>query len=233
MLVVDGVSLSFGKRRILEGVSFELPPGRIMALTGKSGSGKTSLLGIISGLLPPDGGRVLFDNRDIFRWGDFRRSRFRNRQIGFVFQFFNLLPELSSRQNIALPAVLNPSSGDIGREIDFLVEYLGLSEIIDDHPGTLSGGERQRVAIARAVINNPRLILADEPTGNLDDETAQDIAALFRTLKEKRGISIIIVTHDARIVAAADVHYHLEGTRLKKIEAPPAPRTGARGRGRR
>ena len=204
MLVVDGVSLSFGKRRILEGVSFELPPGRIMALTGKSGSGKTSLLGIISGLLPPDGGRVLFDNRDIFRWGDFRRSRFRNRQIGFVFQFFNLLPELSSRQNIALPAVLNPSSGDIGREIDFLVEYLGLSEIIDDHPGTLSGGERQRVAIARAVINNPRLILADEPTGNLDTATGDQILQLITERCREAAMSLIMVTHTPLACKYAD-----------------------------
>ncbi len=233
MLVVENVSLSFGKRKILDDVSFELPPGRIMALTGKSGSGKTSLLGIISGLLPPDGGRVLFEGSDVFKWGDFGRSRFRNRRIGFVFQFFNLLPDLSSRQNIAYPAALNPSSGEISREIDFLVEYLGLAEIIDHYPGTLSGGERQRVAIARAVINNPRLILADEPTGNLDEETSKDITALFRMLRDKRGISIIIVTHDASIVAAADAHYHLDGARLDRIASHTPGRGGARGKGRR
>jgi ABC-type lipoprotein export system ATPase subunit len=220
MLRVEGVGTSLGGRTILEEVSFRVEPRQIVAVTGKSGSGKSTLLGIISGLLEPDSGTVVFDGQDIFRWGDYRRSRYRNREIGFVFQFFNLLPNMNSYQNIVYPAILSMSSRDLKKEVDYLVDYLQLNKIIHQYPATLSGGERQRVAIARAVINNPRLILADEPTGNLDDETSKDIISLFEKLKEKKGISFIVVTHDGRIVRDADRHFHLEDSRLSLVAAP-------------
>jgi ABC-type lipoprotein export system ATPase subunit len=167
---------------------------------------------------------VIFKGQDIFRWGDYKRSRYRNREVGFVFQFFNLLPDMSSYQNIIYPAILNRSAKNIRREVDYLVEYLQLHNIIHQYPATLSGGERQRVAIARAIINNPALILADEPTGNLDDDTAQDIITLFETLRDKRGISVIVVTHNARIVSDSDFHYHLDNMRLNRVKAPRARR---------
>lgn len=224
MLQVKGVHTSLGGRKILEDVNLEVGSGSLVAVTGKSGSGKSTLLGIISGLLEPDRGEVIFKGQDIFRWGDYKRSRYRNREMGFVFQFFNLLPDMNSYQNIIYPAILNRSAKNIHKEVDYLVEYLQLHNIIHQYPATLSGGERQRVAIARAIINNPALILADEPTGNLDDETARDIINLFETLRDKRGISIIVVTHNARIVSDSDFHYHMDNMRLDRVKAPPARR---------
>lgn len=225
MLIVEDVSTSFGKRKILENVNFHIEPRSIVAITGKSGTGKTTLLGVMSGFLKPDEGRVIYNGQDIFKWSDFKRSRFRNREIGFVFQFFNLLPDITSYDNIIYPAILNPSAGNIKKEVDYLVEYLDLGNIINQYPTTLSGGERQRVSIARAIINNPKIILADEPTGNLDEKSAGDIISLFKMLREKRGITTIIVTHDEKIVKNADINYHLEETRLvefklRKVKKP-------------
>jgi lipoprotein-releasing system ATP-binding protein len=210
----------FGKRHILNDVSIEVKPGQIIAITGKSGTGKTTLLGIVSGLLKPGKGRVSFQNRNIFRWTDFTRSRFRNRKIGFVFQFFNLLPDMTCYQNIVYPALLNPFSRSVRKRADELISFLGLSEIRNQYPATLSGGERQRVAIARAIINHPAMILADEPTGNLDDLSALDIISLFKRLREEQNIAFVIVTHDSRIVGIADRHYHLSGGVLNDMTVP-------------
>lgn len=222
MLRIENVSTSFGKRKILEEVNFTVEDNSIIAITGKSGAGKTTLLGIISGLLKPDRGRVIYNGQDIFKWGDYRRSTFRNREIGFVFQFFNLLPDMTSYQNIVYPAILNPASRQIREQVDYLVEYLNLKAIIHQYPSTLSGGERQRVAIARAIINNPRLILADEPTGNLDEKSSQDIISLFKTLRDTKFMSIIIATHDERLVKNADTNYHIDDTVL--TDRTPAPK---------
>lgn len=232
LLNVENVSLAFGKRMILDNVSMKIKPGTIIAITGKSGSGKTSLLGIISGLLNPDTGRVMYQGKNIVKWGDFRKSHFRNREIGFVFQFFNLLPDFTSYQNIAYPALLKFFPGPIAREIRELAEYLNISNILNQYPETLSGGERQRVAIARAIINHPKIILADEPTGNLDDSTAKDIRNLFVRLKEDDKMAVIIVTHDHSLVQAADEHYHLEEgvlTRLKGGSAGSRKKVSAKG----
>ena len=226
MIEIQHVSMAFGKRAILDDVNLSLEPGTITAITGKSGAGKTTLLGIISGLLKPDSGKVLFEGKNILKWGDFKRSRYRNKEIGFVFQFFNLLPDITSYQNIIYPAVVSffAKTKDIDAEVNALVEQLNIGEIIHNYPTTLSGGERQRVAIARAIINKPRIILADEPTGNLDDLSARGILALFKKLRDEHDICLIVVTHDPRIVALADAHYHLEDSRLvKKKDVPPVP----------
>jgi lipoprotein-releasing system ATP-binding protein len=161
-------------------------------------------------MLKPDSGRIFFDGYDILTLGDFRRARFRNREIGFVFQFFNLLPDITSRQNIMYPAILNPHAGNIDQLVDYLVDYLHLNTIINQYPATLSGGERQRVAVARALINNPKVVMADEPTGNLDEDAAKGIVSLFRNIKETKGITTIIATHDSRVVAGAGIHFHLD-----------------------
>nr|HPO45751.1 ABC transporter ATP-binding protein [Spirochaetota bacterium] len=192
LLSVEGVSASFGKRRVLDEVSFAVDSSSIVAITGRSGAGKTTLLGIISGLMKPERGRIVYRGQNILRWGDFRRSRFRNREIGFVFQFFNLLPDMTSYQNIIYPAIISPTSRSLKDKVDYLVEYLGLEKILHQYPATLSGGERQRVAIARAIINSPRIILADEPTGNLDERSTVDIINLFKTLRDENGMAIII-----------------------------------------
>jgi len=216
LLSVENINLKFGKRVILNKVSFKADAGKIIAITGKSGCGKTTLLGIVSGLLKPDSGKVLYKNKNILRWGDFRKSHFRNKEIGFVFQFFNLMPDMSSYQNIIFPALLRIFPRNVKKDINNLVEYLNIKDIINHYPETLSGGERQRVAIARAIINKPKMILADEPTGNLDNTTAEDIKNLFIKLKKEENMSLIIVTHDKRLVDIADEHLHLENGILKK-----------------
>ena len=218
LLNLKNISLSFGKRIILDDVSFNVKKGEIIAITGKSGTGKTSLLGIISGLLKPDRGKVLYQDSDIVNWWDFRKSSFRNKKIGFVFQFFNLLPDLSAYENIRYPSLKRIFPKNVHKEIVDIAEILGISGILKQKPVTLSGGERQRVAIARAIINGPDLLLADEPTGNLDVLTAVEIKNLFIELKEKRGISIVLVTHDQSLIGISDRHYHLENSRLSLVE---------------
>ncbi|MEW6526666.1 MAG: ABC transporter ATP-binding protein [Spirochaetota bacterium] len=219
LLQVNSVSVQYDERKVLDNVSFEVQESTITALTGKSGSGKTTLLGVLSGLLQPNEGTVLFMGDNIFRWSDLKRSRFRNRDIGFVFQFFNLFSDISAYDNIAFPAILNRQTRNLHARIMELAEYLQITDILDRNPTTLSGGERQRVAIARAIINEPKLILADEPTGNLDTATANDILKLFARLRDDRGISIIIATHDERIVKASNVQYHIEGGKILESDA--------------
>ncbi len=217
MMVVEDVSIAFGKRTILENVSLEVKKQTITVITGKSGSGKTTLLGIMSGLIKPDSGKVLFEGKNIFRWFDFQRSRFRNKKIGFIFQFFNLLPDLTAFQNIIYPAIINPFSRNIRSDANYLIGYLGLEKITDNYPPTLSGGELQRVAIARSLINRPAMVFADEPTGNLDDGTADDIIRLFAEIRDNYGISFVVVTHEKRFVEIADVHYHIDDGKLVKL----------------
>ena len=214
LLQVNSVSVQYDDRKVLDSVTFKVEESTITALTGKSGSGKTTLLGVISGLFKPNDGTVLFMGDNIFKWSDLKRSRFRNRDIGFVFQFFNLFADISAYDNIAFPAILNRQTRNLHNRIMELAEYLQITDILDRNPTTLSGGERQRVAIARAIINDPKLILADEPTGNLDTVTAQDILKLFARLRDEKGISIIIATHDERIMKASNVQYHIEGGKI-------------------
>ncbi|MBN2434638.1 MAG: ABC transporter ATP-binding protein [Spirochaetes bacterium] len=214
LLKVENIKLKFGSRMILSDVNFSVEPGTITVITGKSGCGKTTLLGIISGLLKPNDGKVYFKGKNILRWGDIRRSFYRSKNIGFIFQFFNLLNDYSAFENILLPTMFNPFARNASKKAKELIEYLNLKAISSNHPETLSGGERQRIAIARAVINNPDIILADEPTGNLDDESAEDINNLFIKLAKENNKAFVIVTHDHRIVENSDFHYHLSDTAL-------------------
>lgn len=216
MLTIEDIHVTFGTREILSGISLELEPGAVIALSGKSGSGKTTLFGVMAGLLKPEKGQVLYNGKNIFRWSDLRRSRYRNREIGYVFQTFNLLPNLTARDNIILPAVLNRHVRDLRARVDYLVEYLDLGAIIGQYPATLSGGEKQRIAIARALVNSPGVILADEPTGNLDDENGRKIFSLFRDISTERGICVLVATHDTVMLAKADAHYHLGGGKIEK-----------------
>ncbi|HNX58826.1 MAG TPA: ATP-binding cassette domain-containing protein, partial [Spirochaetota bacterium] len=176
----------------------------------------------------PDRGKVYYKGKNILRWGDIRRSKYRNRVIGFVFQFFNLLPDMTSYQNIVYPARISlfRSGNDIDTSARELIRELGIEEISDNYPTTLSGGERQRVAIARAIINKPKMILADEPTGNLDDHSARQIIALFKKLRDEHGMTIIVVTHDPRIVEMADAQYHLVNAKLTAMKTIRAAKAG-------
>jgi len=222
MLKLDQINFSFKDRPILKNVSLEIKENSFVAITGKSGSGKTTLLGIISGLLKPLQGKVFYQGKNIYKWGDFKRSKFRNREIGFIFQFFNLFPEMTAYENILYPALLNPFSASKSlAEVNYLIDFLDLKKIKDQYPQSLSGGERQRVAVARALVNNPKFILADEPTGNLDKKSSLNILNLFLELKKEKGISIIVVTHEDKIVKKADQHYHLEDNILEKVVKKP------------
>lgn len=190
---------------ILQGINFRINQGELVAIVGASGSGKTTLLGLIGGLDVPSGGQVLINNQDISRMKEKELARVRNRTIGFVFQFFNLVPTLSALENVMLPiqfdkkAQFNPEQR--ARE---LLNLVGLDHRLNNKPTQLSGGEQQRVAIARALANQPALLLGDEPTGNLDSHRSQEILQLLAELRRKLGLTVCIVTHDPKIAAMCD-----------------------------
>ncbi len=180
--------------KALNEVTFKVDEGEFIAIMGPSGAGKSTVLQICAGLLKPTDGAVLYDGDDLFSKGKEELALFRRNHIGYVFQSFNLLPMLTARENIAIPSLLNGAKPDESK-LNSIAETLGIKERLDHFPSELSGGEQQRVAVARAIINDPSVILADEPTGNLDSETAADIMAIFVELN-KRGKTVIIVTHD-------------------------------------
>ena len=219
LLKVENVSMIYGNRAVLDDVSLTFDEGKIIAITGKSGAGKSTLLGIISGLQKPHKGSVFYQGKDIFKWLDFKRARFRNRTMGFVFQFFNLFPDMTSYENILYPVSLNRKTpAGIKKEIENMAERLGISGVLKQNPATLSGGERQRVAVARALVNNPPIILADEPTGNLDEAATNSIIELLMALKNERGLTAIIATHDEDLVKNADIIYHIDAGKVTRIE---------------
>lgn len=194
---------------VLRGCTLTIGDGEFVAIMGASGSGKSTLLHILGALDTPDKGRVLFEDRDIFAGPATRRDRIRNQSFGFVFQFYHLLPELNVMENVLLPAMVGHSvAGWVSRKAAVracateVLGQVGLLERLDHRPNELSGGERQRVAIARALINRPRVLLADEPTGNLDTATGREILTLLKRLNEE-GQTVVMVTHDAEVAAAA------------------------------
>jgi ABC-type lipoprotein export system ATPase subunit len=181
---------------VLHGVSLEIQPGRLIAIVGPSGSGKSTLLNLIGTLDTPSGGQMLFDGRDVGGLSPTARTKFRAAHLGFIFQFFNLMPGLTARQNVELAAAIGGRSGRRSRQrAGGLLESVGLGAQVDAPARTLSGGQMQRVAIARALVNEPRLILADEPTGNLDQQNARGILDLLREQTEGER-SVVMVTHD-------------------------------------
>lgn len=210
ILSLKDVRKSFNNRTILNNIKLKIETPAIITIAGKSGSGKTTLLSIMSGLLKPDSGQVIYRGKDIYKWADFTRSKYRNKKVGFVFQSFNLLSEYTVYQNIVYPAMFNSSTGDINKQAEYLINYLGIENIRNQLPATISGGEKQRAAIARAMINNPEIILADEPTGNLDDKTGKSIFSLFKDIREKYNIIFIVATHDKYIIKNSDYRFNLD-----------------------
>ncbi len=209
MLDVKQLSKSYrsGDRRqtVLQGLSLQVPRATIAALIGASGSGKTTLLNLLSGIDRPDEGRVLIDEVDVHALREPELTQFRRRHIGFVFQFFNLIPTLTVGENIALPMELIGKPADqIAERVDDLLGQVGLNGMAERYPETLSGGEQQRTAIARALAHRPKLLLADEPTGNLDEDTGEQIIRLLTALAREQGVTLLIVTHSARVADAAD-----------------------------
>jgi ABC-type lipoprotein export system ATPase subunit len=199
-------SYALNKRRleVLRGVSLGVTRGEILALQGASGAGKSTLLHLLGGLDSPDRGTVILDGRAIERGGDNELCRLRNRTIGFIFQAYHLLPELDAVENVALAArMARTGAGQADRAARDLLGRVGLGDRLRHRPGELSGGEQQRVAIARSLVNDPRLILADEPTGNLDSRTGEAIMRLLCDLRAERDATLILATHDARVAAVA------------------------------
>jgi ABC-type lipoprotein export system ATPase subunit len=218
-VVARGVVKSFGSgrasRRVLDGVDIEVRAGELVSIVGRSGSGKSTLLHVLGGLERPDAGSVAVDGERLEELGERALGRLRARRIGFVFQFFHLVPELTGADNVALPARL-PGAPTGGRlRAAQLVDELGLASVAGSLPHTLSGGEQQRFAIARALVNDPVVILADEPTGNLDRAAAEQVVGLLAGAAE-RGCAVIVATHDAEVGAVADRILTLRDGRLAR-----------------
>ena len=205
MIEVTDIRKRFGDLEVLKGVSLRVARGEVVSVVGASGAGKTTLLQILGTLSRPDAGRVLIDGADPFALGDRALSQFRNERIGFVFQFHHLLPEFTAFENVCIPGFIGRRPRpEVERRADELLAMLGLSGRRDHTPGQLSGGEQQRVAIARALINSPAVLLADEPSGNLDSHNRDEIHRLFFELRDRLGQTVVIVTHDEGLAAMAD-----------------------------
>ncbi len=187
----------------LDKANLTIAPGDFISIIGPSGSGKSTLLHLLSGLDHPTSGSLTYDGQEIYTLSDKELSAFRRRQMGFIFQQFNLLPVLTARENILMPLLLDKKQPDEGY-LDQLAELLGLRERLDHLPHELSGGQQQRVAIARALIAQPEVIFADEPTGNLDSRSGGEVMELLKGIRERMGKTLVIITHDNRIAAAAD-----------------------------
>ncbi len=190
---------------VLKGISVEIRAGETIAVTGPSGAGKSTLLHILGGLDTPDEGTVLYDNENIFAFSEERRARFRNNEIGFIFQFHHLLPEFTALENVYLAGLIGKRNiQDIRRKAIELLELVGLGERMDHFPSELSGGEQQRVAVARALLNDPRILFADEPSGNLDQSGGRQLHDLLWNLNKQKGVTLFIVTHNLELAGRAD-----------------------------
>ncbi len=205
MIRVTDIHKSFGTLEVLKGVSLEVAAGEVVSIVGASGAGKTTLLQIMGTLSRPDSGRVEIGGEDVSSLGDKALSKFRNERIGFVFQFHHLLAEFTAFENVCIPGLIGRRPrAEVERRAAELLDMMGLASRRDHKPGQLSGGEQQRVAIARALVNAPAVLLADEPSGNLDSHNRYEIHLLFFELREKLGQTVVIVTHDENLAAMAD-----------------------------
>ena len=191
---------------VLQGINLHVERGAFVAITGPSGAGKSTLLHLLAGLDTPTAGEVLWDNQPLSRMSDGERATFRNKTVGIVFQFYHLLPELTALENVMLPGFINAagSSEALRRRAMSCLEHVGLRDRVDHTPGALSGGELQRVAIARALVNEPQVMLCDEPTGNLDSKTGADVARLLINAHRQQRMSLVLVTHETALAELAD-----------------------------
>ncbi len=211
MLKAELLVKSFGDLQVLKGISLHVSKGEIVSIVGASGAGKTTLLQILGTLGKPDSGKVWINRKDVFASNENELSRFRNKEIGFVFQFHHLLPEFSAFENVCIPGyIARRNRKEVESRAKELLQILELTDRLDHRPSQLSGGEKQRVAVARALINNPAIILADEPSGNLDSHNQEELYRLFFDLREKFGQTFIIVTHDEHFAGMSDRMIHIK-----------------------
>jgi lipoprotein-releasing system ATP-binding protein len=205
LIKVEQITKSYGELLVLKGIDLVVPEGKLYSIVGPSGAGKTTLLQIIGTLNQANSGNVQINGQNISAMNERQLSDFRNRQIGFVFQFHYLLPEFTALENVCIPAFIAKTPKKIAEQkAREYLDFLGLSNRLNHKPGELSGGERQRVAVARALINNPSIILADEPSGNLDTKNREDLHRLFFTLRDQFKQTLVIVTHDEGFAAQSD-----------------------------
>lgn len=210
MIELQNITKSFGSLQVLKGIDLSIAKGEVVSIVGPSGAGKTTLLQIIGTLDRPDTGTVHVDGIDVTSLSQKALSDFRNRHIGFVFQFHQLLPEFTAIENIMIPAYIAGVSNKQARQrADELLHFMGLSERAHHKPAELSGGEKQRVAVARALVNNPAVILADEPSGSLDSKNKQELHQLFFDLRDQYGQTFVIVTHDEQLATITDRTIHM------------------------
>ena len=205
MIRAQSIIKSFGTLQVLKGIDIEINKGEVISIVGPSGAGKTTFLQILGTLSKPDSGNIIFNNININSLNDKQIARFRNKNIGFVFQFHHLLPEFTAFENVCIPGyIANTTKKKVEEKAKEILSFLKLNERIDHKPNELSGGEQQRVAVARALINNPDLILADEPSGNLDSQNKRELHQLFFDLRDKYNQSFVIVTHDEKLAEMTD-----------------------------
>ena len=207
MITVEKIHKSFGDLEVLKGVDMHISKGEVVGIVGASGAGKSTLLNIMGSLMQPSGGKIYINGTDIFSLSAKDLAAFRNREIGFVFQFHHLLPEFTALENVMMPALIGGAkwgSREVEERAKMLLEDLGVGERMQHKPMQMSGGEQQRVAIARALMNKPAVLLADEPSGNLDSRNKEELHNLFFTLRKKYNQTIVIVTHEQELAAKCD-----------------------------
>ncbi len=211
MIKAENIKKSFGQLQVLKGINLEIPPGKIYSIVGASGAGKTTLLQILGTLSKPDNGHLFYRDKNISSLSENQLANFRNKEIGFVFQFHHLLPEFTALENVEIPAfIARRPKKEAEQEAMKLLDYLGLSNRIHHKPSELSGGEKQRVAVARALINKPSVVLADEPSGNLDSATRNELHDLLFQLRDEIGQTFVIVTHDDHFAERSDKIIHIK-----------------------
>lgn len=215
MIDISNINKRYGTLQVLDNVNVTINRGELVTIVGPSGAGKTTLLQIVGTLDSPDSGKVLYDGIDVLQLKDRDLAHFRNQNIGFVFQFHQLLPEFTTLENVAIPALIGGmKQKDADKRAKELLDYMGLAERLNHKPSELSGGERQRVAVARALVNHPSVVLADEPSGSLDTQNKQDLHRLFFRLREEMKQTFVIVTHDESLAGDADRVLYMRDGRI-------------------
>lgn len=211
MIKIEQIRKSFGSLDVLNGIDMEVKRGEVVSIVGPSGAGKTTLLMIMGTLDRPDSGKVFIDNHDLSSLGEKKLADFRNKNIGFVFQFHQLLPEFTALENVMIPALIgNMKKQDAEKKAKEFLDMMGLSERMEHKPAEMSGGEKQRVAVARALINDPLVVFADEPSGSLDTENKMELHSLFFELRDKLNQTFVIVTHDEQLASITDRTIHMK-----------------------